>query len=339
MHTGWARRALSSKHALAHTARHAIGPVFASGATVIDRPGPFIHFFNGAIVSPFTELSYTSVDGLRLYARDYPGSGGPARLPVICIHGLTRNCADFEDVAPWIASLGRRVLTLDVRGRGNSAYDIDPSHYNPMVYAGDVIKLAHDLGIERAVFVGTSMGGLITMTLALRRLGLIGAAVLNDVGPAISVRGLQRIAGYTGRGEQLTSWAEAAEYTRGINALAFPSNTAEDWNTWTRRAFSETEPGKLTMRYDPNIGVPIRAGNIKPSSLIARYAFRRMARARPTLLIRGELSDLIEAEQVALMRAAAPSMAFAEVPGVGHAPMLTEPAAQAALREFLGRVD
>jgi pimeloyl-ACP methyl ester carboxylesterase len=287
----------------------------------------------------YTETTFTSVDGLRLYARDYAAHSGPARLPVICIHGLTRNCADFDDLAPWIAGQGRRVLAVDVRGRGNSAYDPDPSHYNQMVYAGDIIRLAHQLGISRAVFIGTSMGGLITMTLAVRRLGLIGAAVLNDVGPAISLRGLQRIAGYTGKGEVLASWADAADYTRSINESAFPSNTEQDWDKWARRAFAETAPGQLAMRYDPHIAQPIRAGKLKPTSLLARYAFRRLARARPTLLIRGALSDLIEPEQVALMRAAAPAMTYAEVPGVGHAPMLMESEAQAALRDFLGRVD
>jgi pimeloyl-ACP methyl ester carboxylesterase len=287
----------------------------------------------------YSEISFKSSDGLRLYARDYASSGGAARLPVICIHGLTRNSSDFEDVAPWMAAQGRRVLAVDVRGRGFSEYDPDPSHYHPMVYANDVAKLAHDLGIARAVFIGTSMGGLITMTLAMRRLGLIAAAVLNDIGPAISPRGLQRIAAYAGKGEALGSWDEAAEYTRSINECAFPANTAQDWHKWARRGFVETGPGQLAMRYDPNIALPIKAGQVKHTSMVARYAFRRLARTRPTLLIRGALSDLIEAPQVAMMRAAAPQMDFCEVPDVGHAPMLMEAVAQEALRAFLERVD
>ena len=311
---------------LAHTARHAS---FNADPQSI----------NGPIVSNYTETSFTSTDGLRLFARDYAPHSGPARLPVICIHGLTRNSADFDELAPWIASQGRRVLAVDVRGRGNSAYDPDPSHYNLMVYAGDVVKLAHDLGIERAVFIGTSMGGLITMTLAMRHLHLIAAAVLNDIGPALSTRGLQRIAGYAGKGEVLASWSDAAAYLRDINQSAFPDNTDQDWDKWARRAFTETAPGQLAMRYDANIGIAIREGNIKPSSMLARFAFRRLARRRPTLLIRGALSDLVEPEQAALMRAAAPDMAYAEVPAVGHAPMLMETEAQAALRDFLGRVD
>jgi pimeloyl-ACP methyl ester carboxylesterase len=290
-------------------------------------------------VSNHTEISFKSNDGLRLFARDYAPASGPARLPVICIHGLTRNSADFDEIAPWIAAQGRRVLAVDVRGRGQSDYDPDPSHYNLMVYADDIVKLAHDLGIARAVFVGTSMGGLITMTLAMRHLHLIGAAVLNDVGPALSARGLQRIAGYTGKVESVSSWEEAAAYVRGINEVAFPDNTADDWYHWARRAFTETPSGQLGMRYDPDIGIAIRGGAVKPSSMLARFAFRRLARRRPTLLIRGALSDLVEPEQVALMRATAPAMAYAEVPDVGHAPMLTEPAAQLALRDFLGSVD
>ncbi|UGQ46330.1 alpha/beta fold hydrolase [Massilia endophytica] len=287
----------------------------------------------------YSEISYLSDDGLRLYARDYAPASGPAHLPVICIHGLTRNSSDFEDVAPWIAAQGRRVIAVDVRGRGKSDYDPNPMRYTPVTYAGDVAKLARDLGIARAVFVGTSMGGLITMTLALRESPLIAAAVLNDIGPALSPRGLARIAAYTGKGEQFNSWPQAADYLRSINEVAFPANTEEDWDRWARRAFREEPDGSLAMRYDPNIAVPIRANKLKASAMITHYAFRRLARKRPTLLVRGGLSDLIEPEQAQAMRNAAPRMQYAEVPDIGHAPMLTEPAAQAALRGFLASVD
>ena len=113
----------------------------------------------------------------------------------------------------------------------------------------------------------------------------------------------------------------------------------DDWDKWARRAFAETAPGQLGMRYDPDIGIAIGQGKIKPSSMVARFSFPPAGPQAPHLLIRGALSDLVEAPQVALMRAAAPMMAYAEVPDVGHAPMLTEPQALAALREFLGRVD
>ncbi len=290
-------------------------------------------------MSTYTDLSYTSTDGLTLHARDYAACGGPARLPVICIHGLTRNASDFDELAPWIAGFGRRVIALDVRGRGRSDSAPDPSQYNPMVYAGDVIKLAHDLGIERAVFIGTSMGGIITMTLALRRLKLIAAAVLNDIGPVISEKGLARIAGYAGKRCVLTSWEQAADYIMTINQEAFPSNDMAEWDKWARRAFVENEQGQLVLRYDPNIAVPLQTGKLKPTSWISRMAFRRLARNRPVLLVRGALSDLVEDAQAGYMRRTAPAMQYALVPGVGHAPMLSEPPAREAIQQFLSQVD
>ena len=289
-------------------------------------------------MSTFTPISYTSSDGLALYARDYPAAGGPARLPVICIHGLTRNSADFDELAPELASMGRRVIAVDVRGRGNSARDPNPANYNPVVYAGDIVKLMNDLGIARAVFVGTSMGGLVTMTLAARHLGLIAAAVINDIGPVMSLRGLERIAGYAGRCGSLASWDDAAAYLRDINACAFPANSDEEWGKWARRAFERKDDGQLALRYDPNIATAIQTGKLRPTSLAARMAFRRLARRRPTLLVRGALSDLVEAEQADWMRKAAPELHYAEVPDVGHAPMLTEPAALDAIRQFLAKL-
>lgn len=290
----------------------------------------------------FTPISYQSSDGLALYARDYAAQAGrepiPARLPVICIHGLTRNSADFDELAPEIARMGRRVIAPDVRGRGHSARDADPANYNPAVYAGDVAKLLHDLGIARAVFVGTSMGGLITMTLAMRHLDLIAGAVLNDVGPVLSTRGLARIAGYAGRCNVLSSWEDAAGYLKDINACAFPANPDEEWGKWARRAFEPDGTGQLALRYDPNIALALQTGKLRPTSLAARMAFRRLAHRRPTLLVRGALSDLVEPDQAAWMRRAAPTMAYTEVPNVGHAPMLTEPEALAAIRQFLSQL-
>lgn len=288
-------------------------------------------------MADYVVLRYTGSDGLALAARDYPAAAGPAHLPVICIHGLTRNAADFDELAPLLARMSRRVLAIDVRGRGDSARDPNPANYNPITYAGDVVKLMHDLGLARAVFVGTSMGGLITMTLAIRKLDLVAAAVLNDIGPVMSVAGLARIAAYTGKGGSVGNWEEAAAYVKDINRGAFPSNLDDEWDKWARRAFAE-DAGALALRYDPQIGAAIEDGKLRPTSMMARLAFKRLARNRPTLLIRGALSDLVEQRQADYMRHAAPTMDYAEVPNVGHAPMLTEPAALAALQAFLAKL-
>jgi pimeloyl-ACP methyl ester carboxylesterase len=286
----------------------------------------------------YTEISFTSDDGLRLYARDYAAASGPARLPVICIHGLTRNSADFDELAPLIAALSRRVLAVDVRGRGHSQRDPNHDNYNPAVYAGDVAKLMSDLGIARAVFIGTSMGGLITMTLAAQHIELVAAAVINDIGPVLSEKGLARIAGYAGKAVALGSWEDAAGVIKDINECAFPDNTGDDWNKWARRAFEQDGDGRLCPRYDPNIAIALQTGKLRTTSLAGRMAFRRLAKKRPVLLVRGELSDLLEARQSDWMRRAAPAMEYVEVPKVGHAPMLTEPAALEAIAHFLATV-
>lgn len=277
------------------------------------------------------------VDGLRLHARDYAGAAGDARAPVVCLHGLTRNARDFEDLAPWIAARGRRVLALDVRGRGRSAHDPQSYRYNPAVYAGDVIELLQRLAISRAIFIGTSMGGLIMMTLAALRPDLIEAAVLNDVGIRISNAGLARImASVSAERPQVTTWDEAAAFAKQTNGLAFPNNTEADWDAFARRVFEPDGHGKLRLAYDPAIAEPIKAaaesGGAPPD--LAPF-FMALANGRPSLLVHGELSDVLDAATVAEMRLLAPGMDDAPVSGVGHAPTLMEPAALAAIGKLL----
>lgn len=282
-----------------------------------------------------SERRWTSSDGLNLFARDYPGSDGPARLPVIAIHGLTRNSADFETIAPLIARSGRRVLALDVRGRGRSDRATDPMTYQPPVYAKDVLALLEAAGIERAVFLGTSMGGLITMAVATQKTRVVAAAILNDIGPAVSPGGLARIAAYSGQPVDTPTWAAAADYARRINAVAFPHYTDADWDAFARRIFVEGTEGAPILNYDPDISAPIKAAGAKALVPNLWPAFRRLARKRPTLLIRGGTSDLLGADIAARMQKAAPEMRYAEIPDIGHAPMLDEPEAKAAIFEFL----
>lgn len=283
------------------------------------------------------ERLWTSTDGLRLSARDYAGVGGPARLPVICIHGLTRNSRDFEDVAPAIAATGRRVLSLDVRGRGRSAYDPNPTNYNPAVYAGDVVALMHEAGLARAVFLGTSMGGLITTTLATLRPDLVAGAILNDIGPEIATEGLTRIGSYVGTGGPAASWTEAAERTAAINGSAHPQLTAADWERFARRGWREAAPGQVVLDYDPAIaqafataptGAPQASPDLWP-------LFMALALNRPLLLVRGGASDLLAQSTADRMQTLAPHMRRVDIPGIGHAPTLDEPAARQAVLDFL----
>lgn len=284
---------------------------------------------------PFSERRWTSSDGLSLFARDYAGADGPARLPVVAIHGLTRNSADFEHIAGLIARSGRRVLAIDVRGRGRSDRAGDPMTYQPPVYAKDVLALLETAGIERAVFLGTSMGGLITMAVTALKSRVVAAAILNDIGPEVAPEGLARIAAYSGKAVDTPTWAAAAAYTREINGVAFPHHGDADWDAFARRTFREGTEGAPVLNYDPDIAVPIKAAGAKALAPNLWPYFRRLARKHPTLLIRGETSDLLSGGIAEKMQKAAPTMHYAEVPGVGHAPMLDEPEAKAAIFEFL----
>lgn len=286
----------------------------------------------------FAERRWTSPDGLSLYARDYAAAAGPARLPVIAIHGLTRNSADFGAIAPLIAQSGRRVLAVDVRGRGQSDRAPDPITYQPLNYAHDVLALMDQAGIARAVFLGTSMGGLITMALAAIRSKVIAAAIVNDVGPEVAKEGLARIAAYSGRPVDTPGWAEAAAYVKSINEVAFPHYTDADWDAFARRTFRIGTEGAPVLDYDPDIAAPIRAAGAKALVPNLWPMFNRLTKARPVLLVRGQNSDLLSEAIAAKMRKRAPKMDYVEVPGVGHAPMLDEPEAKAAIFPFLGEI-
>ena len=289
------------------------------------------------LATSFQERRWTSHDGLSLYARDYPAAGGAARLPVICLHGLTRNAKDFEEIAPVIAGWGRRVVVPDVRGRGQSARDPDPNNYQPKIYARDVIEMMAALDIPKAVFLGTSMGGIITMTLIAVRPKAIAAAILNDVGPAVAPEGIARILSYVGQPVEIRDWNEAAAYARQINSAALPSLGDEDWQRFAQRTFRQGADGP-ELDYDPAITIPLGKPPARLSLWLAGFLFRRLARRRPVLLIRGGESDIISAEIAERMQRMAPQMLRVDVPGVGHAPMLTEPEAVDGIEQFLRTV-
>lgn len=291
-------------------------------------------------IGGFEERVIATVDGLALYARDYPPLLPETGLPVICLHGLTRNSRDFETVAPRIAALGRRVVAPDMRGRGKSANDPDPAHYVPTVYAQDVLKLMDALSIPRAVFIGTSMGGLITMVLATMAPDRIAASILNDVGPKLNPAGLGRIATYVGRTQPVSSWEAAAEAVRSIVGSAYPERLDDEafWLAFARRTFHERDDGLLETDYDPHIALAFADFDEDAPPPDLSPLFAALAQ-RPMLSVRGEISDLFGEDVVELMRGLKPGLETVTVSNIGHAPMLDEPEAWDAVLDFLARVD
>jgi pimeloyl-ACP methyl ester carboxylesterase len=279
------------------------------------------------------EINWRTSDGLNLFAREY-GSPESEKLPVICIPGLTRNSRDFEVVAPWIAEMGRRVVAVDLRGRGRSDRDPKPERYTPLTYAADIVALLDAMKMPRALFVGTSLGGIVTMTLAGKHSARIGGSVLNDVGPVIARTGLERIASYAGRTPQVRSWADAVAYARQTGGVAFPDWTDADWGVFVRRLFKEGPDGVPVLECDPEVFRPTHPLLVWLMTPFVWSLFRKLSSGRPMLLVRGAISDVLDAPTAARMKKEAPGMGFVEVDNVGHAPTLSEPQAKDALARF-----
>ena len=274
-----------------------------------------------------------SNDGLRLHYRDYPGPEG--RPPILCIPGLTRNARDFEGVADRL-SPEWRVICVDLRGRGESAYAKDPMSYVPLTYLQDLEALLRELRTERFVGFGTSLGGLLVMLLAASDKGRLAGALINDVGPAIEERGLERIRSYVGRSQSWPTWLHAARYFAEAQGDMFPRWKLEDWLIFAKRVCRLNQSGRIILDYDMRIAEPFRL----PAGATGFDAWRAFSALDgvPSLAVRGALSDLLTAETMERMIGQVPSMESVTVPNVGHAPTLEEAEAQQGIDRLLARL-
>jgi pimeloyl-ACP methyl ester carboxylesterase len=283
----------------------------------------------------YTDCWYRSIDGLRLYARDYHCRDLEKRNPetVLCMHGLTRNSADFAGLASHLCER-YRVIAADQRGRGRSDHDPVSARYTPMTYVQDMFTLLDQLHIAQVILVGTSMGGLMSFLMAAMQPQRISKMIINDIGPEIDPRGLERIKGYVGKTPPVQSWDEALQQCRSINGLAFADFSDEQWLDFTQGVYRE-ENGVPVLAYDPAISRPMEeepAAGAVPTDLWSVFA---SCAAIPMLVVRGAGSDILSRECVGGMRARHPGLAVAEIPHRGHAPTLTEPASLVAIDTFL----
>jgi len=284
-------------------------------------------------MSDSTNVSVKLPGGLVMRGAVVRGGGA---TPVICIPGLTRNLSDFDDFTAAIAGSGRDAYAFSLRGRGRSDYDPQYLNYFPTTYVDDILAALDQLGVERAVFVGTSLGGIVTMLTMAKAPERVAAAVINDVGPELAPEGIARIASYVGArsqeaGDGKTDLAGAIAQIRAINDVAFPGRDAAFWEIFARRTFEPTPDGFWKLAYDPNIGRALLEAGPAPDLW---DAFRALQET-PTLIVRGAISDLLTAPIIERMRAARPGFDYCEVANVGHAPTLTEDDALPAIRKFI----
>lgn len=283
-------------------------------------------------MAAYQDLFWWSRDGLRLHARDYPGDAGA--LPVLCLPGLTRNARDYAGVAARLAG-PRRVIAVDFRGRGESAYAKDPMSYSPLVYAQDIAALLEAAGIARFVSIGTSLGGIVTMLLAGMLPGRIAGVLLNDVGPEIEPAGLARIRSYVGKPSVFPTWMHAARAVAESNADVYPDWGVEQWLAMAKRLYRLNSSGRIVLDYDLKIAEPFRV----PGAEAGPDMWRALAGLSdvPVLIVRGGRSDILSAATAERMAASLPDAELVTLPGIGHAPTLDEPGVQGAIDRLLVR--
>jgi pimeloyl-ACP methyl ester carboxylesterase len=289
--------------------------------------------------SGFENIFVTAQDGLRLHVRRY-GTPAPRRLPIVCLPGLTRNSADFHELAGAFstgAAEARSVVAIDSRGRGGSDFDPNPANYSFPVELADVLAVLTALEIGPAIFLGTSRGGILTMLLGAARPAAINGVILNDIGPVIDTKGLVRLKGYVGKLPTPKSFADGAEILRRLGDAQFTALTQEQWLAQARRTWKQTDKG-LVLDYDPKLAVTLEAVDPERPLPPLWAQFDSLARV-PLMLIRGANSDLLSSAAVDAMRARRLDIDVMEVPDQGHAPLLVETEMIARIAAFVTLCD
>ncbi|HEX6363679.1 MAG TPA: alpha/beta hydrolase [Albitalea sp.] len=257
--------------------------------------------------------------------------GDPRNRDVlVCVHGLTRSSRDFDDLARALCAQFR-VVCPDIAGRGDSDRLADARLYAVPQYVADMVTLIARLDVEAVSWLGTSMGGLIGMALAAQAHSPVARLVLNDAGPVISRASLERIAGYLGTRMQFRSLEEADAYLRAISAPFGPHSDTQ-WRFLTETWLRRNDDGTWRAHYDPRIAEAFRAS--MPEKDMELWPVYDAIRC-PTLVIRGENSDLLSKTTTAEMSVRGPKAKVVEIRGVGHAPTLMHPDQIALVRDFL----
>jgi pimeloyl-ACP methyl ester carboxylesterase len=281
----------------------------------------------------FEDGYWMSADGLRLHYRDYPGPA--SKSPLICIAGLTRNARDFEPVANKVAG-SRRIIALDLRGRGESGYAKDPMTYLPITYAQDVDALLRELNLKSFILFGTSLGGIVSLLLAHGWTRQLRAVILNDVGPEIGSKGLERIKSYVGNSRSFETWMHAARALADAQGDVYPHYQLDDWLRFAKRTCKLANNGRIAFDYDMKISEPFRLPGGEAG--VDLWPVYEALGDKPVLILRGEKSDILEKATATKMVKKLPNARVATIAKTGHAPALDEPDSVAALTAFLAEV-
>ncbi len=269
-------------------------------------------------------------DGLELGILEWGREADHDRLPVLCLPGLVRSSEDFADFAERHAQR-RRIVAIDYPGRGHSGRARNTARYGPEACLRDVLDVAAALHLHRVVAVGTSFGGLLAMGIGSVRPGMLAAMVLNDIGPEIGAAGSTFLRRFIAEDPALPNIATAAAHLRRL--LPYLSlQTEDEWQRFATLTYAAGPDGMLHPRWDTRI-----ADLLAPPVRDLWPMFRAVP-PLPMLLVLGLRSNILLSDTVLKMRGIRPDLVVAEIEGVGHAPTLAEPVAQAAIDAFLAAV-
>jgi pimeloyl-ACP methyl ester carboxylesterase len=289
-------------------------------------PGPSEDALGGGLpVRRASIYRLSAWDGLPLCVRVWPGCDG--RPPILGFPGLVRTGADFEALAAAIGE-GRRLVAVDYPGRGDSGRSRDVRRYAPEACVRDILDICAALHLHRVVAVGTSFGGLLAMGLATARPGLIKGVLLNDIGPELGTEGSEFVRRFVALDPAFESVEACVAFLRDkLPPLSL--RTSEEWRRMAELTYA---PGR-DRRFHPVWDT--RIARLLTGPLPDLWPLFDALSHVPLLLIRGELSNILLPATVARMQRLRPDMPVVTLPGIGHAPILTEPPALAALTAFL----
>ena len=288
------------------------------------------------VAHPWRDFTFTSSDGVRLAGRDY-GSRSWTATPVVCLAGLTRNSADFDAIATYLSNRDspRRVVTLDMRGRGGS--ENDPSgEYDLLRETTDALDGIVAAGLHDVAIIGTSRGGILAMAMAALRPGILRAVVLNDVGPVIEGEGLVQIKAYLSRLTSPSGWDDAEAVLRKLHGASFPDLSDAQWRTMARAIFKERD-GRIVPAHDTAIHATL--DGIEERTPTPMWAPFEGLKGVPVMSIRGGRSKLFSGSTQIAMQERHPDITLHVVHDQGHAPLLDDDRTMDAIATFLDRVD
>ena len=265
----------------------------------------------------------------RLAYREWGSASNPRVL--ICVHGLARLGRDFDHLARALAR-DYRVICPDMPGRGASDWFDHKMDYQPPNYVAACAALIARLGVERVDWLGTSMGGVVGMTMAATPNAPIARMIINDIGPFVPKAAIERIATYVGTDPRFATLAEAEAMYRK-SAAPFGIKRDDHWRHLTENSVRPADHGQLKLHYDPGIIIPFKSA---PIIDVAFWPVWDAIRC-PVLVLRGAESDLLLAETAKEMTERGPKAELVEIPGCGHAPALMEDAQIAIVRDWLAK--